>query len=126
LSKTPVTQVIDWYLCYRNASGSGGPSLGPKGSSTASTPKPKDCWTTNEMATRTIYIAAKPAVYYLCIVPSQIPWISCTPHIDSVLVSPVYSLVVVRYIYCVTFRIFFYFVIFSKYFLNYLLNCIVG
>ena len=40
LSKTPVIQVIDCILCYRTASGTGAPSLGAKGSSTASTPKP--------------------------------------------------------------------------------------
>jgi hypothetical protein len=32
LSKTPVTQVIECSLCYCTASGSGAPSLGPKGS----------------------------------------------------------------------------------------------
>ena len=32
LSKTPVTQVIDCSLCYRTASSTGVPSLGPKGS----------------------------------------------------------------------------------------------
>ena len=36
-SKTPVTQVIDCSLCYRTASSTGAPSLGPKGSLTAST-----------------------------------------------------------------------------------------
>ena len=40
LSETPVTQVIDCFLCYRTASGTGAPSLGPKGSLTASTLKP--------------------------------------------------------------------------------------
>ena len=40
LSKTPVTQVIDCSLCYRMASGTGKPSLGPKNSLTASTHKP--------------------------------------------------------------------------------------
>ena len=32
LSKTPVTQVINCSLCYRMESGTGAPSLGPKGS----------------------------------------------------------------------------------------------
>ena len=40
LSETPITQVIDCFLCYRTASGTGAPGLGPRGSSTASTPKP--------------------------------------------------------------------------------------
>ena len=40
LSETPVTQVINCFLCYRMASGTGAPSLGPKGSLIASTPKP--------------------------------------------------------------------------------------
>ena len=40
LSKTPVTQVIECSLCYRMASDTGGPSLGPKGFLTASTLKP--------------------------------------------------------------------------------------
>ena len=31
LSETPVTQVIDCFLCYRTASGTGAPGLGPKG-----------------------------------------------------------------------------------------------
>uniref|UniRef100_A0A4W5KXH3 Receptor L-domain domain-containing protein n=1 Tax=Hucho hucho TaxID=62062 RepID=A0A4W5KXH3_9TELE len=35
-----MTQVIDCSLCYRTASATGTPSLGPKGSLTASTPKP--------------------------------------------------------------------------------------
>ena len=39
LSKTPATQVIDCLLCYHMASGTGVPSLGPKGSLTDSTPK---------------------------------------------------------------------------------------
>jgi hypothetical protein len=40
LSKTPVTQVVDCSLCFRTESGTGVASLGPKGSLTASTPKP--------------------------------------------------------------------------------------
>ncbi|CDQ57291.1 unnamed protein product [Oncorhynchus mykiss] len=43
LSETPVTQVIDCFLCYCTANRPEAPSLGPKGSSTASTPKPLDC-----------------------------------------------------------------------------------
>jgi hypothetical protein len=31
LSKTPATLVIDCSLCYRTASGTGAPSLGPRG-----------------------------------------------------------------------------------------------
>jgi hypothetical protein len=40
LSETPVTQVIDCFLCYCTARCSGVPGLGPKGSLTYSTPKP--------------------------------------------------------------------------------------
>ena len=38
--KTPVTKVIDCSLCYRTASGTGAPRIGPKGFFPASTPKP--------------------------------------------------------------------------------------
>jgi hypothetical protein len=40
---TPVTQLIDFSLYYRTASGTGVPSLGRKVSLAASTPKPYDC-----------------------------------------------------------------------------------
>ena len=40
ICQTPVTVVINCSLCYRMASGTGVPSLGPKGFSTDSTPKP--------------------------------------------------------------------------------------
>ena len=39
LTKTPATLVIECSLCFRTASSSGVPSLGPKGFLTASTPK---------------------------------------------------------------------------------------
>ena len=86
LSETPVTQVIDCFLCYGRASGTGAPNLGPKGATTASTPKPLYWLTFQKNRHRTICTLLLLAV---CLLPMhshfaptymyRFPQLACTP-----------------------------------------------
>jgi hypothetical protein len=52
-SKSPITQAIDYFLCWRTARGAGASSLTPTGSWTASIPKQYDWYIANKIATWT-------------------------------------------------------------------------
>ena len=86
-SKTPVTQVIDYSLCYRTASGTEAPSLGPKGSLTASTPSHKTAKQLIKWLLRLftftlpfVFTLLLLAVYYLCMVTLPLP--ICTNYLN--------------------------------------------